>query len=765
MPNADVAENSKPHSLLEWWVTALTAAVIFSRLLTPTEGAPLGDTLWIVQITLAALLVWAFASYRAGAFACRLDWIDGGVCLLGLGQFVAAAMQSASANRRTLTNMVWEWVALLVTWFLLRRLARRSMERRSLVWAILSLAVALAGLGLWQHYFGLAETRREVARLRSEWADLQKTGRPINPREAREWDLAEQRLRTQFVRQRIPMEEGGTARTLWDQRLNSSSEPFGTFGLANTFAGLLVVALVLALALLAELSGTQVSRGRLVGVGTLCGLIAFCLVLTKSRTAYMGLLVGLAVGLAARRGALVSSRKIWWFGGIVVTGLTILAGIAALTGAVDRLVVDESFKSLRYRGEYWVGTWHMLTDDPLRWLTGIGPGSFRSYYLQYKLPQSSEEIADPHNLILDVWANGGLLALGGLFLFLAGGLLPLVCNSRPAVPPPEALSEAKGRRAAGRKRGDSPGRDPIAWGAILASGGVYALGGAFDERMFPLLFGSIVAGAVIIPLRRIDLPGAVYAAGFAALAVHLLGAGGIAMPAITQTMFWLAAIGTAGCRLPAWNCEAASPKAALVSGAGALALYLGCWFSATTPVISTRADLSAAEQAFYEEGKINKAERAWKRAAESDRIDPEPCEWLARFYLQRWLATEDSRDDVFDLLVHWQREAIARQPRNFSAYRALGSAYLTRFDRTQDPKDALRAADEFSNAVVLYPNHAELQSELAEALWRAEQPASARPFAERALQLDAINRQAGHRDKLLSEKRRMLLEEILGAGA
>jgi tetratricopeptide (TPR) repeat protein len=190
-------------------------------------------------------------------------------------------------------------------------------------------------------------------------------------------------------------------------------------------------------------------------------------------------------------------------------------------------------------------------------------------------------------------------------------------------------------------------------------------------------------------------------------------------------------------------------------------LYLGCWFTATTPVLGARADLAAAEQAWFEDGRIDKAERAYKHAAEVDPLNAEPCEWLARLFLQRWQATGEGENELFDMSVYWQRQALLRQPRQIGAYRALGAAYLARFQRTRDPEDAVLAADEFARAAALYPNHAELQSELAEALSLAEEPDAARSFAERALDLDAINRRLGHRDKILPESRQTLLENIL----
>ncbi len=46
----------------------------------------------------------------------------------------------------------------------------------------------------------------------------------------------------------------------------------------------------------------------------------------------------------------------------------------------------------------------MIADHP--WL-GCGPGNFQDFYTQYKLPEASEEIADPHNFLLEIWATAG----------------------------------------------------------------------------------------------------------------------------------------------------------------------------------------------------------------------------------------------------------------------------------------------------------------------------------------------------------------------
>src|SRR5690606_19606381 len=101
----------------------------------------------------------------------------------------------------------------------------------------------------------------------------------------------------------------------------------------------------------------------------------------------------------------------WWLGGLACLLLIGLPVAAALTGGLDRQVITEAPKSLQYRLEYWTATLAALRESPI---LGTGPGNFRQAYLAHKLPGSSEEVLDPHNLFLDVWAGGGLIGLAGL---------------------------------------------------------------------------------------------------------------------------------------------------------------------------------------------------------------------------------------------------------------------------------------------------------------------------------------------------------------
>src|SRR5208282_2916631 len=71
--------------------------------------------------------------------------------------------------------------------------------------------------------------------------------------------------------------------------------------------------------------------------------------------------------------------------------------------------------SFGYRVQYWQATLRMIADRPL---LGCGPGNFQDLYTQYKLPEASEEVADPHDFLLEVWATAGTPAMLALLCIL-----------------------------------------------------------------------------------------------------------------------------------------------------------------------------------------------------------------------------------------------------------------------------------------------------------------------------------------------------------
>ena len=166
---------------------------------------------------------------------------------------------------------------------------------------------------------------------------------------------------------RMGIEPGSPSAEALKQRLLYSNEPFSTFALANSLAGFLVgpMALVFAVALenlKRDGKGSRVLAYLTATVPTLVVLV--CLVLTKSRSAYVGLFLALLVLAWRSRRALPvrvlvgTGRRARRAGGSVDRR----RGLAS--NQLDVQVLTESTKSLRYRWEYWVGAWGVITDAP-----------------------------------------------------------------------------------------------------------------------------------------------------------------------------------------------------------------------------------------------------------------------------------------------------------------------------------------------------------------------------------------------------------------
>jgi len=191
-------------------------------------------------------------------------------------------------------------------------------------------------------------------------------------------------------------EPGSSERQQFENRLQSS-EPMATFALANSLAGYLAAWLLVAVGIaVATLVADRARLGRV--LQTLFAIVLLaggCLLLTKSRSAYLALAAGLLLlpfSVPAVRQTF--RRRLAWMS-IAVAGVLLVAGVAVR--GVDSAILTEAGKSLGYRLEYWQSSWAMIKGHP--WF-GCGPGNFQDCYTQYKLPQASEEIQDPAQPVL-----------------------------------------------------------------------------------------------------------------------------------------------------------------------------------------------------------------------------------------------------------------------------------------------------------------------------------------------------------------------------
>lgn len=737
------------------WLDGFAFALLVARWFMPAEGVYRGDSLWIAQLWLLWAAIAAWTVHRL-EIPWKPKWnaLTAGITLLIAGHLISAILVCVTqGQKRAAMNGFWEWVSLAVTVIWLGSRARAAGHHRQMVIAVLAVSTALSGFGLWQRAViqpALSQSVLEFDALERDLPELTGSARRLALRRY-------QTLRDELGPDYVSLDTNG--RQAMRQRLIGSTEPLGLFALTNTFAALLVVALFTGGELVA---GRPLRWRSAIRIACLL-LVALTLLLTKSRTAFAGAALGACAGaVLILAGSPGRGRRILWVGSAII-GLGVMLLIAATAiGGLDWKVIGEATKSLRYRGEYWQSTWGVIQEHPV---AGVGPGNFRAHYLAYKLPQSSEEILDPHDLFLDVWVNGGLLSLcGAIGICLVVGF-SLVAWRESAVPP-------SARRI-------SQALIPLALiaGCLFVAVETWLFEGTFDSRAAILGIVAAIAAWWIDgrdESARMWRQSAV-AAGWIALTVHLLGAGGIGMPAISQLWLWLAIAATTreattvrDASTSSWRAmlmrerqlcgESFTPKLPALTAAVTLLLAATQFLTSTAPVMQSRTFIAAAETAVLR-GNLPQAQHDLEVAAAADRFDPEPRRRLAQIAFANWRDT--GADESMERAIRWETEAIERDPQNPHDFRLMGEMHLARFEKDRRDKDADTAEVWLRQAVARYPHHAQTQGALARAAHASGHFADAAHAAEYALKLDRENRELGHYDRLLTDDVVARLQETL----
>ena len=293
---------------------------------------------------------------------------------------------------RLSTNAYWTFITPILFYFLLRFFRRFCTKSLFLGLCALTLACAVAESAFSVYAYAVSNPRLREAYL-------------ANPEQT-------------LLDANLSLAPNSRERLLFEKRLLDSSEPSGTYGLANTLAGFLAPELILGIAgffLILSTLNLRCPNQRQLKVSVLISLISCLLglvlvfgvvILTKSRAGFLASTFGICL-LALfylTQAAISRKKRIKRFVAIgsCALALTVLAIISAFAlNVVDREVFTEAGKSLGYRMDYWRATYKMVLDHPY---LGIGPGEFQSVYPRYILPTASEFIADPHNFAFEVSA-------------------------------------------------------------------------------------------------------------------------------------------------------------------------------------------------------------------------------------------------------------------------------------------------------------------------------------------------------------------------
>ncbi len=463
----------------------------------------------------------------------RWNTADTGWCLIAAGQWISTGVVfSRGGDFRSALNLSFEWLGILIFMWLTRNSFRHPEFRRQATSLLMAMGVGLAVFGIWQHHVHHRQLAEWYQSLRADQERLKDSGDHASV-------LRRAAVQRELQEAGIPLE--GPERFLWEQRLLNSSEPTGTFALANSLAGILALCLMILAASVVRIYVSGPRTGPLaVTMLLFCAVaICYCLVLTKSRTAWVGCMAGTTWLFLSRFRSLSSAFASPMFrrtagGGIAIACVTV--AIAASAGALDREVILESPRSLQFRLLYWMGTAGILQEQPL---FGTGPGNFRQSWLQHKWPESSEEIRDPHNWILEAWTSGGLISLAGALLLVGVLFRSVLSGSDAAREQPAAgisrVSPPGTRRRSGRGflwLSSAPLK-ALFCSLILYGSWQWLNGGSLEMTdLSDFILPTTALVVLILRLDRfLDLDQTASQAAALALTIHLMGAGGFQMPA------------------------------------------------------------------------------------------------------------------------------------------------------------------------------------------------------------------------------------------
>lgn len=504
----------------------------------------------VADVALALFLAWATASYLALIFG-------------------------KTGDVRLATNAYWAFAVPTLLYFFARRF-RRFFDSR-LISSVFVLIFAVAAAESLHSFYSLtvATPRLRAAYLADPEGVLAENGMTFS---------------------------NDAERARFENRLLESSEPTGTFGLANTLAGLLAPTFVFgAAAFVSAVSRrrrratakpvnlnaidsaqtaqtSETARLPVPSVATLAvwaaalGLVLFVLLATKSRSGFLGATFGVGVWgvlsfLAALRRAERKTARRVAFGtvGAFVGAAFLLVGAFA-TGLLDREVFAEAGKSLGYRLDYWRSTAAMIADSPL---FGVGPGEFQSVYARYISPTASEFIADPHSFAFELAALFGVPALVAFAVFLAAlataavaTVLTVKIDAQPNQPNPNSQNNQNNLTTPTAKTGlDVPFVGGAFFGVLIAFVASFfqtaPLDGAFVGAT--LLAFALIFPTVARAWLRSDLSSAALLGALAAALLNLCAAGGIGYPALTFPIFLAAAFLVSQTETAAKETQSAQP--------------------------------------------------------------------------------------------------------------------------------------------------------------------------------------------------------------
>ena len=705
------------------------ALVLVTAVLRPADSVEVerGAALFFVPLVVIAWLASLFAQpvtpffgttkaqqYFNGLLAAWLAW-------LLIGVFNVAG----EGNVRHALNEFWWWVSGVLLLMTARNCLGRFTYLGAIYALLLALMVGVCGFAAHQQLVSLPSDRAM-------------------------YELEPERV---LAAAGIDAPPGSPRRMLFEARLYGGGVT-GTFSLANSLAGFLVLCLPMVIGEIVRGFKAKRAAGAVlwllvaIGAGTV-------LVWTDSRSAYLSLVVGVTFGfLLTASQRLAGTNPGLRFAGLLGWIAFAVAGVAVFVIALMPSLWNLAPRSLVFRFQYWNATLRMLAERP--WF-GAGPGNFQQRYGQYRLDEASEGIADPHNWIMEILGTGGFIGLilcVGILLIAALGL------ERLRVDQQEAGQQKKMRETGWQSASPKIVMWVVGLAAFVGVVGVIASWIAtLSLPEFDALFLLVVATFVCFAAscwKGLDDQAEDWIvrrhwmiAGLTTIGIHLLASGGLTVPGVAVPMILIA-----GCLLSG-ECGLANGRAEFVREQGhsrfnriaatvlAGVLLLAWQWSAWGPTSKADGFLKAADDA-VKAGFLDRGIELYEQAAEVDRFDPQPLIRESETLLWTAVATQSEKtaNELRARLSDVSERAIAREPASAQWHELRGRQRVVLYQRFGDQEDVQAARDALTKAIELAPGEVSWAAQLALVEAKLGNQSEAVRWAGRAKTLSAAGEHA-----------------------
>ncbi len=489
-----------------------------------------------------------------------------------------------------------------------------------------------------------------------------------------------------------------------------SGEMVGFSVSPNTYAAMLVVLTIVSAGSMIQRIVDRDEIGWPVAIGITIPITAFLLRYTDSKTAYATPFIAVILFLIIYkwRTLLIEKRRVAFWGAV--------AGVVVVTLAIighglwhNSLVVA----SLTFRWQYWVGAMHIFTAHPL---LGVGWSNFGPYYLGVRLPIASEEIKDPHNLVVRVLVELGLIGCIVLITWMLRAAWELTQPTFPPAPkkkptPPNAraiailsigavallamivniFASVDFSMASGKDGGSAfvllDLLKRTLWFALLMIGFAMVLFQSskdpqLDERSAPwLLYGILIALAIFMLHNTIDFS--------------------IAEPG-PMFVFALLLGSALGVRTPSVAGQKRQRKAAIFAFAVAMAVWVGVAIFFVLPIADADARAQSADDAIRA-GDLASADALFRSAISMSPLSNSDYDYRAA----RVSMMSNAPDGQTDMLLS---KAIADNPMDAGNYMTRAQHELRKPASEQNRQQIL---SDMYKAVTLDPNNVEGHLRLA----------------------------------------------------